>query len=628
MKEKILMIAILMLLPIAAMQTKAASKKTVKWTDPMIMGSNAGELEVKYVEFTDTATILYFNAEANGWIRIARESFLKDERGNKYPLTSADGIVPGKNFMMPKTHKTDFVLRFSPVPKGTKMIDFLEGEKENLWKIFGIHDKNYHPDFGIPKDIRNMKYAKNETLPATKYAPGKVKVRFKAYGYRPEMQVKLNVFNDVIGKKQQQFLSPELKSDGTAEFEVYLTHPSAIVIGIPNIVYKTVFAVPGEDISMVMDLGNAHSEEPFLCFTGSLARTNKEYNELKEVKKQAQNNYTCLLWDYAHYDDSTMISEMRGRTADECTDLLNRLLNERITKVNSIKGITDATRSILRMKVEEENLNWRYHFKQQMTQAHIRKAHIKSAEEYEAITKNLTIPDFGTPLTKDMPPMECLDSDHALFAEFLTSNNPDDFQMPINNSYNKQVALMHHYLCGTTSPEFDIDANITDAAMSKCIADKRAHDKQMEEELAKSGNVFFKKYDDVKPEDILPVIIKKHEGKAVVVDIWATWCGPCKAGHKRMEPLKKELESHDAVFVYITGTTSPVETWQEMIGDIPGEHYYLTAEQYRYILDKYESDGIPTYLIFDRKGNFAFKNIGMISNEKIKEEIDKALKQD
>ncbi len=146
-------------------------------------------------------------------------------------------------------------------------------------------------------------------------------------------------------------------------------------------------------------------------------------------------------------------------------------------------------------------------------------------------------------------------------------------------------------------------------------------------EDASRDNVYIHKLDSVKPGDILTTILGKYSGKVVVVDIWATWCGPCKAGHKQMAPLKEELKGEDVVFINITGPTSPVETWQEMIGEISGDHYYLTNDQYRHILNTYESRGIPTYLLFDRHGRLAFKNIGTVENEVMKGEIKKALEK-
>ena len=169
------------------------------------------------------------------------------------------------------------------------------------------------------------------------------------------------------------------------------------------------------------------------------------------------------------------------------------------------------------------------------------------------------------------------------------------------------------------------ETTTTAPTQSSSVAEKRASDKQLQEEPARRDNVFFHSLDDVKPENILSTILDEYKGKAVVVDIWATWCGPCKAGHSQMKPLKEKLKNEDVVFIYLTGPTSPADIWQEMIGGIDGDHYYLTREQYGHILDKYESQGIPTYLVFDREGRLTFKNIGTVSNKKMEEEIEKAL---
>ena len=152
------------------------------------------------------------------------------------------------------------------------------------------------------------------------------------------------------------------------------------------------------------------------------------------------------------------------------------------------------------------------------------------------------------------------------------------------------------------------------------------NEQQIAEELSGNESVFFKKYDDVTPENILQTILGNYKGKAVLIDIWATWCGPCRAGHKAMAPMKEQMKGQNVQFVYIASPSSPPTTWQEMIKDIDGDHYYLTEEQYNYILNKYESPSIPTYAIYNIKGEQTYKSIGFLGNDVIRKELETASK--
>lgn len=121
-------------------------------------------------------------------------------------------------------------------------------------------------------------------------------------------------------------------------------------------------------------------------------------------------------------------------------------------------------------------------------------------------------------------------------------------------------------------------------------------------------------------------LMKKYMGKVVYVDFWATWCGPCRSNIESIKPLKTELAGKDVVFVYITNQTSPKETWDNMIPDIKGEHYRLSADEWNYLSGKFNITGIPHIVLVDKKGNVANPHLAYVNNNTVKYQIEKLMK--
>ena len=143
----------------------------------------------------------------------------------------------------------------------------------------------------------------------------------------------------------------------------------------------------------------------------------------------------------------------------------------------------------------------------------------------------------------------------------------------------------------------------------------------MEEKVRKSkeayeskGGFVVNKTPEAKDSDLFDTIMKKYKGNVVFVDFWATWCGPCRSGMQTMKPLKEELKNEKIKFVYLTNPTSPKSTWETMIPDIDGEHYYLTQDEWNTIAARFKVSGIPHYVLVDKTGKVANEKVYFASS--------------
>ena len=614
---------------LALVALTAAAKKQVVWENPSaFMGSYNSEFKITKVELKKTETVLHVmaNYSPGSWIRFAKESFLLTPDGTKYGITGgaktneqeAD-LMLDSLFWMPQTGTANLALHFKPVPLDTKELDFLESYNEQDFKFWNICDSKTKNKRELPADWKNVKYAKDETLPAAKINKGVATIKVKMLGYKKGMDLDFFVGTFVpLGSKERFDKTFRFADDGTVKIEVPLRLTREVTIGVRGLAFGNIVIAPGQETEILMKVTS--DNKPFVAFKGYMAKTNMD---LVKAKKSSE------AVDLVGNDDQVFLKVKECKTMEERLQCLQDIFDERVATIRKSE-YTTAAQDLLCMVAESNFVKWSRQFEWKYSNYYVDEdGRVVWSQEniFEKMEKN-----------KDLLPLS--EEEEAYAWKYLNeSTSPcsqEFWDVPLSmydkkasekNTYNNELRCIQSVMQPGQENLMDLYLEVMKHEDCKnVILEYKAEQKRIADELASQEHVFYQKYDDVAPENILQTILDRYKGKAVLIDIWATWCGPCRAGHEAMKPLKEEMKGQNVQFVYLTSPSSPLKTWQEMLKDIDGDHYYLTTEQYNYILNKYESEGIPTYAIYDTNGNLTFKNIGFPGNDVIRKELEAASK--
>ncbi|HMR18813.1 MAG TPA: TlpA disulfide reductase family protein [Sphingobacterium sp.] len=122
------------------------------------------------------------------------------------------------------------------------------------------------------------------------------------------------------------------------------------------------------------------------------------------------------------------------------------------------------------------------------------------------------------------------------------------------------------------------------------------------------------------------ISLAELKGKIVLVDLWATWCGPCKAEEPHWEKLYEEYAGKDIVFVGIS-VDKDKSAWGKYVQEKNLRGIQLHAGQGNLLSKAYDVTGIPRYILIDKNGNLIDARSPRPSDPRLKAVIDLCLQR-
>lgn len=96
-------------------------------------------------------------------------------------------------------------------------------------------------------------------------------------------------------------------------------------------------------------------------------------------------------------------------------------------------------------------------------------------------------------------------------------------------------------------------------------------------------------------------ILKKHHGKALVIECWASWCSDCVKAMPKVKELQANHPEVDYVFISMDKTS---DKWKLGIEkhDLKGDHYLANDGMKGTFGTAINLDWIPRYIVVDKNG--------------------------
>lgn len=425
------------------------------------------------------------------------------------------------------------------------------------------------------------------------------------------------IFNQLADGSQKEYLGA-VRPDGTFSLTFPLLNPQEIMLRFNSLC--TFYAIPGN--SVLLSIGKKAQglrlpQPQNVLYMGTDGMLNTEINDFA-YRLFAMMDLKTYFDNLGRMDQEQYLAYRLG-VMDRQLNMLGRYARERHSGA--------AFREIMTQQVTYEAGNdlLRYRWERPSAKIKLERAYLRFTDRIPVDNPAAVITDRYGDFLDEWYKLRKEDPELAQAGAGMLSGNELSADLLRALSVTEQI---EDGRLGITGVNDHLEA-ITDAGIRSSVRLKA-------EELVKlrrmsgttSGTVHTRAENIIfsDQQKLMASLTGSYKGSVIYIDFWAPWCVPCMGEMPASKALQKRFSGKKVVFLNL-GVSCTEASWRSTIAayQLTGQHYLLKDREFDLLSTRFQIDGIPRFMLIDKKGNIVLSNAPPPSDRKTETYIRRLL---
>jgi len=124
-----------------------------------------------------------------------------------------------------------------------------------------------------------------------------------------------------------------------------------------------------------------------------------------------------------------------------------------------------------------------------------------------------------------------------------------------------------------------------------------------------------------------PFSLKELRGKVVYIDLWATWCAPCRLEFPFSKSIRERFHQDDKVVFLYVSIDKDLGAWRKMVTNVKEKLVVHIIQKNEEVFLNYVDMGVPRFILIDQEGKIVNSDAPKPSSGKVENQIRELLKK-